>query len=328
MRTDEGLAEADLDGEERAGAARAPRQLVALRDRLYRGEHLIVAAEYLTEALDYDETDWRQAALVGLAMRHHLAMLERAGRSSLGFTSEQLGDGLCVTLKWPETPAINEVVLSVEFTDGEGRTTKINETFSRAENEGGRLSRSRGTSLASEQAVVLRPLRNATAVEVTAEPGHRIRARGSRLSPELRWSSAGEGARQERSIKFKPAPNAPRSSIDVYREKQGNEGVLELTDVKSVLADIERWKRERFARRLKLVGLVVLISVATTLTVVGSMLLLQRLGVTLPTWLPFVHAPSEEIDLVILGHWERALLLDGCREAVASRGAVPQECIG
>jgi len=169
-------------------------------------------------------------------------------------------------------------------------------------------------------------LRNATAVSVTAEPGHRLRFKGSRLSPELRWSPAGEASRQERSIKFKPAPNAPRSKIDVYREKQGSEDILELTDLNLVLADIQRWEREIRIQRLKLAGRISLGLAAVFLVVMGTLLLLERVGVSLPSWVPFVNAEIQDVSSLTMGSWERGFLLEACQDAVADSGNVSQVC--
>lgn len=287
----------------------SPMNLVELRDALHRGEHLSIASKYLDGRLPYDRSDWRQAALVGLAMRHHLDRAGHMGSSAIRFETEQLGDGLSITLEWPEDSAIDQALVTIELCDADGGVTRIEQAFVRVEEAEGVAARFRGRALASNQEVVLRPVREAVSVDVTVHPGHVLRFDAAVLPSTMRSTRAGQEARQQRRIAFKPAPDVPRSPIDIYREMQGHAGALELIDATEARADIRRQqtlaRKNRRRRRTRTLFVTLLILGL----LVSALEMLSRFGVPIPEWVPVSRSDvvPGDVPLTVTGSWEREL---------------------
>jgi hypothetical protein len=222
-----------------------------LRDRLHRGDHLAVAAEYLSGRLSYDRSNWRQASLVGLAMRHHLEALDKSGASKIGFEAHQYENGLAVTLEWPEATEIDQAVLTVEVIDANGDTRFIEEPFVRAEASSGLTARLRASTLTSQQTVHIRPLDEAAWVEVAVQAGHCLRFDTARLTPTMRWSQAGEAARERKSIRFRPVREPERRRVNVYGEFQANNPTaqLEIVTEQQILEEVRQRKRDALKHR-------------------------------------------------------------------------------
>jgi len=225
--------------------------LTELRDRLHRGDHLAVAADYLAGRLSCDSSSWRQASLIGLAMHHHLEALDASGGSKIGFEASQFDNGLAVTVDWPNAEEIDQVIVTAEVTDANGNTRVIVEPFSRAGESGGFTARLRASTLASQQTVVIRPLDDAANVDVAVQAGHRLRFDAARLTPHLRWSQAGEAAREQRSIAFRPSREPTRRQVDVYGDFQASNPTtaLEIVTVEQILEEARQRKREVLLHR-------------------------------------------------------------------------------
>ncbi len=225
--------------------------LTELRDRLHRGDHLAVAADYLAGRLSCDPSSWRQASLIGLAMHHHLEALDASGRSKIGFEASQFDNGLAVTVDWPSAEEIDQVIVTAEVTDEHGNVRVIVEPFSRAEESSGFTARLRGAALASQQTVVIRPLDDAVNVDVAVQAGHRLRFHAARLTPRMRWSQAGEVAREQRSIAFRPSRESTRRQVDVYGDFQASNptAALEIVTVEQILEEARQRKREALLHR-------------------------------------------------------------------------------
>ncbi len=225
--------------------------LTELRDRLHRGDHLAVAADYLAGRLSCDPSSWRQASLIGLAMHHHLEALDTSGRSKIGFEASQFDNGLAVTVDWPSAEEIDQVIVTAEVSDEHGNVRVIVEPFSRAEESSGFTARLRGSTLASQQTVVIRPLDDAVNVDVAVQAGHRLRFHAARLTPRMRWIQAGEVAREQRSIAFRPSREPTRRQIDVYGDFQASNptAALEIVTVEQILEEVRQRKREALLHR-------------------------------------------------------------------------------
>jgi len=265
---------------------------VDLKDRLCRGEHLAVVQDYLEGRLRYSPSDWYVASLVGLAMRHHFAELERQGKLVVGFVAEQIDDGLAITIDWPKDPAIDVVDVSLELTDATGESTLIARQFQRVSSASATAGSVFGRTLASNQTVVLRPLRSAVEIRATVKPSHRLRFDETELAPELRACAPPEEAIPHHDIQFRPVEIVERTHIDIYREAQGRE-VLELVTPQE---QRERAQRARALRRKKKVRRAIKVTAAVAIflaVLVGVLVLVHRFVTPLPDWIPLI--PGEGV---------------------------------
>lgn len=263
-----------------------------LRLRLYRGEHLDVAAEYLDGRLEYSRDDRKAAALVSLAVRHHFAALERDGKLTVDVVTEQVGDGLSITVKWPEDEAVDEVDFAFELVDDSGATRVISRRFAREMVVGQGLSRVFGRTLASDQTVVLRPIRSAATVSAVARPSHRLRFNDRSLAPAMRTCIPNGDIAARSDFEFEPVQSSSTNAIDVYGAAQGRE-ILEIISLEE---QRERVRRERARRRRELQIRVLRIAVLTLVVVgvvLGVLLVAARFIPELAEWLPFPATGSQ-----------------------------------
>jgi len=259
--------------------------LVELKDRLYRGEHLAVAEDYLDGRLQYVPSDWQVASLVGLAMRHHFAALEREGKLVVGFAAEQIDDGLAITIRWPEDRAVDEVEISLELTDSAGASALISRQFQRSSDSGRASGGAFGSALASDQTVVLRPLRSAVEIRATARPSHRLRFDESVLAPQLRFCTPDPDTAPHHNIQFRPVEVVERTHIDVYREAQGRD-ILELVTPLEQRQRAQRARARRRRRRIKRVLKVTAAVLALIVILIGGLVLVHRYISPFPGWIP------------------------------------------
>jgi hypothetical protein len=266
-----------------------------IRTRLFRGEHLSVARDYLAGRLKYAPDDREVAALINLAMRHHLAALNRNGELTVDIKTEQIGDGLAITVKWPDDSAIDEIDVAFEIMDATGALSHVSRKFEREMDAGKRGSQIFGKSLASDQTVVLRPLRAAATVSTVARLSHRLRFESRSVAPSMRSCFPETDAVAVSDFEFEPVAEAPASVVDVYRESQGRE-VLEII---SIAEQRERERREKIRRRRerrrRLTRAVALMLTLMGL-VFGALFLIGRFVPSLPEWFPFQPPGIESIE--------------------------------
>lgn len=270
-----------------------------LRLRLYRGEHLEVAAEYLDGRMQYSRSDWRSAALIGLAMRHHFAALQRADQLSVQVVTEQIGDGLAITVTWPADQAIDEVEIALELVDEKGAITPLSRRFARELVAGQGFGRVFGRTLASDQTVVLRPIRSAATVTAVARPSHRLRFDARALAPAMRTCLPAGEVEVRSDFEFKPNQSPETRVVDVYGDALGRE-ILEIISMKE---HRERIRREQARRRRELQRRVLRIAALTALAagiLVGALFLAARFIPGLADRLPLLsQSPEAEQSLAV-----------------------------
>lgn len=216
-----------------------------VRQRLYRGEHLTVVEEYLDGRLAYSRDDWKTAALISLAMKHHFAALKRAGELKVDVVTEQFDDGLAITVTWPEDRAIDEVDIAFELVDDSGQTSVISRRFAREMAGGQGIRRVFGRTLASDQTVVLRPIMSAATVSAVARPSHRLRFSDRSLAPAMRTCLPDSESSARSDFEFEPAKVVTSNVVDIYGAARGRE-ILEIISLEE---QRERVRRERIERR-------------------------------------------------------------------------------
>jgi hypothetical protein len=280
---------------EPATSSNARETVDRIRTRLFRGEHLNVVRDYLEGRLKYSQSDWEVAALISLAMRHHFATLNRDGKLTVDVRTEQVGDGLAITVKWPDDSAIDEVDVAFEIMDDTGNLGYISRRFEREKVAGQGASRIFGRSLASNQTVVLRPIRAAATVSTVARLSHRLRFDGRFLAPSMRSCFPETEVVAMSDFDFEPVAQAPSSVVDVYHEARGRE-VLEII---TLAEQREREHQEQIRRRRELLRSLVKAVVLVVLfagLVFGALLLIARFVPDLPEWFPFKPSGIESLE--------------------------------
>lgn len=260
-----------------------------LRRRLYRGEHLKVAEEYLDGVLAYSRDDWRAAALISLALKHHFAALERTGELTVDVATEQEGDGLALTVKWPQDRAIDEVDVAFEIVHDSGARSVISRSFAREVAAGKGLARVFGQTLASDQGIVFRPIPAAATVSAVAQPRHRLRFNERFLAPEMRTCRPGHDVAVRSSFEFTPKQSVRAEVVDVY-------GDARRRDVFEIISREEQQERQRRARaeqrrrrwkRALRVGAVTLLVIGVLLGLLfASVRIFPEVGELLPFLVP------------------------------------------
>ena len=268
-----------------------------ITDRMYAAEQLAVAEEYLAGRLDEDLEDWCTASLVARAVEHFLAHAQKEQDISVELDAAPFGDGLAISITWPDEPAINAVEVHVRIDQDQ----TISEVLLRGHGARGIRRRVRGRDLATDGTLVMRPVRHAADVSITTRPCHRL---DSLAYPHLVGAMEDESAPVERSRTFDYTPPRMRapSVIDVYREAHGQEDLFELIDMTTALELIRVEKQARaaaFRRKWLRRTVVMLLSLAVVgALTVSTAIVLNRSGRQVPEWMPFVtRLDAERVEV-------------------------------